>query len=99
MACWSRLGSIPTLLRWTPSKIFSLESAARLSWCAKRMLTGRGASSKSIVRLPAVMKPQKLISVDFRRRKTRRNRLAVHKKRDRAFEIGGVGQHFPAGQE
>ena len=38
------------------------------------------------------MKPQKLISVDFRRRKTRRNRLAVQIKRDRTFEIGAVGQ-------
>jgi hypothetical protein len=43
------------------------------------------------------MKPQKLISVDFRR-KTRRNGLNVQKKRDRAFEIGAVGQHVSFSQ-
>ena len=44
------------------------------------------------------MKPQKLISVDFRRRKTRRNRLTVQIKRDRTFEIGAVGQHVSLSQ-
>ena len=39
------------------------------------------------------MKPRKSISVDFRPRKARNDGLAVQIERDRAVEIGAVGQH------
>src|ERR1700690_1604120 len=93
MACWSPLESIPISLRWPPSKTFFPELAAQLFWCAKRMPPGRGASSRNIAGF-RVMKPRKLISVEFRSRKRRDDSFAVQVKRDRALEIGAVGQHM-----
>src|ERR1700690_2908650 len=93
MACWNRPESIPTLLRWTPSKTFCPESAARLSWCAKRMPTAREASLKNIAGRPAAMKLRRSISVDFRRSETRNDGRPVEIKCNRSIEVGPVSQH------
>ena len=63
-----------------PSRIFFPESAAPLSWCARKMRTGRCASSRNTAAPRAATKPRKSISVDFRPRKTRNNGLAVEIK-------------------